>query len=108
MADSWEVIYGFNTNNVADGLLDSDGDGMINRDEYAAGTDPMDPTSLLKVVLTTTNSALLQFVAQSNLSYSVQYRTNLTAGGWTSITNFIVQPVVRTADVSVPKPPPEG
>src|SRR6185436_17634946 len=34
MADEWEVRYGFGTNTAADAVLDFDGDGMSNRDEY--------------------------------------------------------------------------
>lgn len=83
--DPWEAQYGFNTNNAADGALDLDGDGMSNRAEYQAGTNPVDPLSVLKLALT--GPSVLEFVAQSNLTYSVQYRTNLAAGGWTSVSN---------------------
>jgi hypothetical protein len=100
MADSWEILYGFNTNNVADGFLDLDGDGLINRDEYAAGTDPTDPLSVLKLLTVTTNPSLLQFVAQSNLTYSVQFRTNFSTGNWTSFTNITSQTDIRTVDVN--------
>ena len=40
MADAWETQFGFNTNSLGDAGLDLDGDKMINRDEYIAGTDP--------------------------------------------------------------------
>ena len=49
MADDWEILHGFDTNNVADAALDSDGDGMSNRDEYNAGTNPTNAASLLKL-----------------------------------------------------------
>ncbi|HWN93602.1 MAG TPA: lamin tail domain-containing protein, partial [Methylomirabilota bacterium] len=107
MADAWELIYGFNTNNAADGALDSDGDGMLNRDEYGARTNPNDPASLLKLVLTATNSAALQFIAQTNISYGVQYSTNLSAAGWLNVTSITAGTNVRTAEVIVPTPPPE-
>jgi hypothetical protein len=107
MADSWEVLYGMNTNNAADALLDFDGDGMINRDEYIAGTDPTNALSLLKLVLTATNSAMLQFIAQSNTSYTVQYRTNLTSAAWSNLTSVSAQTFLSTVQVNVPKPPPE-
>jgi hypothetical protein len=107
MWDAWEVQYGFNTNSAADATLDLDGDGMINRDEYVAGTDPYDPLSLLKLVRTATNSAVLQFVAQSNISYTVQYRTNLSSAVWSNLTSISAQAFVSTVQVNVPKPPPE-
>jgi len=104
MADSWEVQYGFNTNSIADGSLDLDSDGMINRDEYVAGTLPADPSSLLKLFTVATNAALLQFVAQPNIAYTVQYRTNFVpqAGGtaWNTLTNITSQSGVRTVEVN--------
>jgi hypothetical protein len=99
MADVWEVQYGFNTNNAADALLDFDGDGMINRDEYIAGTDPTNPLSLLKLTVTTTNSAVLEFVAQSNITYTIQYRTNLSINVWSNYLNLTAQPQARTVQV---------
>ncbi len=108
IADYWETNYpGFSTNNAADGQLDFDADGMINRDEFLAGTDPTDALSLLKLVLTGTNSAVLEFVAQSNVTYTVQYRTNLTSALWSNVTNITASTLVRTVQVSVPKPLPE-
>ena len=63
---------GFSTNNAADASQDLDGDGMSNVAEYIAGTDPTNPLSLLNIVFSATNSSVLQFVAQSNITYSVQ------------------------------------
>ncbi len=45
MPNSWENIYAFNSYNAGDGTGDADSDTLINRDEYAAGTDPRDPDS---------------------------------------------------------------
>jgi len=108
MADAWEALYGFNPNNAADALLDSDGDGMINRDEYVAGTNPLDAASVLRLTLTTTNSAVLQFVAQTNLAYAVQWRTNLESVVWQNLTTIMAQSLVRTVQVNAPNPPPES
>jgi uncharacterized protein (DUF1800 family) len=40
MPDIWEDAHGFNKNSAADALLDADNDGLNNRDEFLAGTDP--------------------------------------------------------------------
>ena len=106
--DPWEAQYGFNTNSSVDGALDFDGDGMSNRDEYVAGTNPTNALSVLKLTLSTTPGGMLEFVAQSNLSYSVQYRTNLSLAVWTSLTNAPGQlSLVRTVLVNAPYPAPE-
>ena len=80
---------------------------MINRDEYLAGTDPANGLSLLKLVVTATNPALLQFVAQTNTSYTLQYRTNLTSAAWSNLTSVSAQTFVSTVQVNVPRPAPE-
>ncbi len=108
LADGWETNYFGNnntTNNAANALEDPDGDGMINRDEYVAGTHPLDPSSLLKIILSGTNTTRLQFVAQTNISYSIQTRTNLTAGPWTSISNIPGQGSTRTIEVNTASSP---
>jgi hypothetical protein len=110
IGDAWETNYsGFSTNNAADGALDFDGDGASNRDEYVAATNPTNALSVLKLALTTIGSATpaLEFVAQSNLNYTVQYRTNLSLGGWLSLSNVpgLIN-TVRTIQVTAPNPPP--
>ena len=96
VADLWELAYGFSTNNAADALLDFDGDGMNNRDEYLSGTNPTNVLSVLKIVLSATNATVLNFTAQSNISYTVQWRTNLVAPAWSNLTSITALPLVRT------------
>ena len=102
MADVWEAQYGFSTNSAGDALIDTDGDGMINRDEYIAGTNPTDALSVLKLAVTVTNSAVLEFVAQSNLAYAIQYRTDLSLPTWYNLTNIAAKSGVRTIQVDTP------
>jgi lysophospholipase L1-like esterase len=110
MADAWEAQFGFDTNNVADALLDSDGDRMSNRDEYLSGTNPTDAGSVMKLTFAATNAALLEFVARSNIAYSIQFRTNLLAGSWNKLTNLNAQSQTRTVQVNTVSSPalPEG
>ena len=64
------------------GAGDDDGDGMTNAAEYFAGTDPFDPASNLKGVLTGPAQATVQFTAVSNRTYSVQYTDGLSPARW--------------------------
>ena len=109
MADAWETNYaGFSTNNAADALLDFDGDGLGNRDEFVAGTNPTDALSLLNISLSETNPTTFQFVAQTNLGYTVQWRTDLSPAAWNRLTNIPASPLVRTVVVDVAAPPAGG
>jgi hypothetical protein len=108
MGDSWETNYfGLSTNNSGDGVLDFDGDGMSNRDEFVAGTNPTNAASVLKLTFTSTNTAVLRFIAESNHFYVVECRTNLTTAPWIAFTNLVGSTLVRTALVNAPYPPPE-
>lgn len=40
MPDEWETAHGFDPLDLSDALLDSDNDGLSNREEYTAGTNP--------------------------------------------------------------------
>jgi len=50
---------------------------------------------------------LLEFVAQANLGYTVQFRTNLESATWNVVTNIAANSLVRTVQVDVASPPPE-
>jgi hypothetical protein len=103
MWDVWETNYFGNTFGTNFALVlpgaDPDGDGMNNRDEYIAGTNPTNALSVLNIVLTATNANVLQFVAQTNVSYSVQSRSNLAAAAWINLTNITASSLVRTIQV---------
>jgi hypothetical protein len=110
ISDWWETNY-FGTmnttNNAANALLDPDGDGMSNRDEYVAGTNPTNALSVLRLELIPA-VGLLEFVAQSNIAYTIQYRTNFGAASWNSVTNIASQPSNRTIQLNAPNPLPEA
>jgi hypothetical protein len=46
---AWEEFNGMSDTDPADALLDRDGDGFTNRQEYLAGTNPRDANSVLKI-----------------------------------------------------------
>lgn len=108
MWDQWETNYfgtSNTTNNPNNALEDPDGDGMINRDEYVAGTNPTNALSVLKLFV---SGGGLEFVAQTNIGYSVQFNPILSSTNWTVLTNVAAQPSqVRTIQVNAPNPPPD-
>ncbi len=82
MSDLWEASHGFNTNSPADATIDLDGDGVSNRNEYLAGTDPADPQSFLHwnpatpIRVEGEAAVALSFQAISNHTYAVLRRTD--------------------------------
>jgi len=104
LPDSWEAAYGFATNNPADALLDSDGDGLSNQAEYAAGTDPTNALSYLKIDSISVNGvATLSFGTISNRTYTVQYTDGLTAGVWSRLSDIAARATNRVEQVIDPK-----
>ena len=99
--DWWETARGLNPNSAADATQDKDGDGKTNREEFLAGTDPNDPTSVLRaVVAKVANGWKITFTAQSRKSYTVQYKNALPAATWTNLQTVAEQPGVRTIDIT--------
>ena len=67
--------------------IDRDSDGVYDRDELDAGTDPADPQSIFRiqsVILGGPSSSelLLSFTAVSNQTYTVQSRDRFDSGPW--------------------------
>lgn len=97
--DIVELDLGLDANNLADALGDLDGDGMNNRAEYVAGTDPTNSLSYLKIEENVvTGSATVLFSAVSNRTYSVQYTDALGTQPWQKLfdvagraTNFVAE-----------------
>jgi len=83
MPDEWEMTLGFDPSSSADADTDADGDGMTNAQEYAAGTDPHDPQSVLRldrVAGDDTNFWRVSFVAISNHTYTLQAQEFIDSG----------------------------
>jgi len=100
MPDWWEIAHGLQMNNPADALLDADQDGMMNLHEYLASTDPQDANSVLRLEIFNTNGIALRFTAQSNLEYTIQFRTSFTENMWNALSNIAKKPASRTINVT--------
>ena len=102
MPDWWENLYGLQPNDPSDAAIDSDNDGMTNLHEFRAGTNPRDPFSVLKLEVTMTPAVHLRFTAQSNITYAVQFGTNMPAVPWLTLSNIAPQAGVRVIDLIDP------
>ena len=80
---------------LLDPALDSDGDGMSNAAEAAAGTNPLDSTSRLQI-LNITPSHLLTWSSVSGKTYTVMGTTSLLTG-FTAISGVITSAAPTTA-----------
>ncbi|WP_168442497.1 right-handed parallel beta-helix repeat-containing protein [Pontiella desulfatans] len=79
MDDDWELEnFGGVTNAVAD--ENSDSDIFNNRDEFIAGTDPLDPDSYFRIIQQemTSNTIVLHWDSVNDRSYQVLWSDSLT------------------------------
>lgn len=99
--DSWKTAYGLSlVANIAS--LDSDGDGMTNRQEYAAGTNPNSPASVLKIATLSTDASTqftLSFPGIAGRLYQVSTSDDL--GSWITLPPSILAPTTGIQTVSI-------
>ncbi len=85
---TWKLKYGVLDSQMSDSVWlgkDSDGDGLKNSDEIAAGTNPFNAkmTIGVKTIAKNGSSVDLQFSTELGKLYQVQYTTTLTnTGSW--------------------------
>ncbi len=103
--DDWELAHGLSSADPADALADSDGDGVGNRDEFLAGTDPRDAASALRATLpgSTAGSLTLRFNASPGVAYRVEATDSLSPADWTPVIRIPARPGDRALDVTVPE-----
>lgn len=84
----WLAQFGLATNDVAE-TNDYDRDGMPAFQEFVAGTDPIDPTNVFKVIRNGIQGGMnyIKWLGGTSSGaatnpYEVYVRTNLTAGSW--------------------------
>jgi fibronectin type 3 domain-containing protein len=82
----WRQTNFGTTNNTGDAgdIADPDGDGWNNAQEFAAGTDPNDHASLLKVsqVETSGNDMTIGFPTVAGKTYRLECSASLESGSW--------------------------
>jgi hypothetical protein len=86
MDDDWEMLY-FNTL-ARNGQGDFDNDGVSDLDEFRAGTDPTNQSSVLRVmrlIRSGPGATLIFWQSVPNRSYAVEYRNQFSFGSWTRL-----------------------
>jgi hypothetical protein len=84
---------------------DADGDGMNNLQEYLAGTSPVNPASVLKILSVSPPagaSAPITFLAVSNHAYTVEFKAALDTNAWSVLQTYPAAPTNRLIQVPVP------
>jgi hypothetical protein len=80
LPDWWEDQYGFDKYSDLDAEEDADGDGMNNRQEFLAGTDPRDPDSRFEIFewrVENGTDLILEWSSVPGRSYRVQHSADL-------------------------------
>jgi hypothetical protein len=82
------LYFGTVSNALSAADADPDGDGASNWQEYVAGTNPLDATSVFEFLPATTpagNGFVLQWPSVVNKHYTVQSSPSIDSGSWTTI-----------------------
>ena len=96
----------YNTGSAADGA-DPDHDGQSNLSEYAAGTDPNNPSEMFRVLSSRKSGTTftLSTSGKAGRTYTLQRRTDLAAGNWATVFTTGPLPADETVDLADPAAP---
>jgi hypothetical protein len=87
MPDWWEDGYGLSKGSGADAVMDADGDGAINEQEYLAGTDPLDRESSLRVTAYGVEAGefWMEFPTVPSRGYAMESVDDAGSGVWREV-----------------------
>jgi sugar lactone lactonase YvrE len=92
--DSWRLLwFGTVSNALSAADADPDGDGASNWEEYVAGTNPLDATSVFQLLpggSFAPSGFTLQWPSVVNKSYTIQSSSGLSPGNWTTLASNIL------------------
>ncbi|MDA0321665.1 MAG: DNRLRE domain-containing protein [Verrucomicrobia bacterium] len=95
--DTYEIMFGLNPTNFADGVLDEDMDGFSNFKEYVSDTDPTNPASFFDIdSVGITNSVLLLFETSTGRVYTLKFTDDIESGIWSNFPGLINIPGTGT------------
>lgn len=90
---NWRLTHFGTVSNIESAAdeADPDGDGWTNAREYIAGTNPNDPSSVLKVtkIQINGNDIQLNFPTVSGKTYRLERSDTLSEGSWTTVAENI-------------------
>jgi hypothetical protein len=88
--DQWWSDQGLT--NAQDRLADADADGMLNWQEYVAGTNPTNALSVLRLeTVAFSPDPVLRFEAVSNRTYTLQQAETLAGTNWVAVADFLAR-----------------
>jgi subtilisin-like proprotein convertase family protein len=111
--DAWRQQYfggtGTTTNSQSCAQCDPDGDGFTNLQEYLAGTNPLDPSSALRIIsiVMSGSNCLISFTTSAGKLYLLERTDVLVNPTWTTITNNVsgTGGIVQVSDPAGPAQP---
>ena len=106
MDDDWERLDGLDPASATDADRDPDNDGASNLQEFLAGTDPHNPSSLLRLAIAGVGPGGLKlgFIGQPGRAYTIEYSDELVPPVWRMLTQ--VPAGTQVSDIVVGDPTP--